>query len=580
MRRREERLQQLRSRGDCDVLIVGAGINGIGTYYDLVLQGLKVVLIDRADYCSGASAASSHMVHGGLRYLENGEFRLVYEAVKERGRLLRNAPHLVKPLATTFPVFSRFSGLLNAPLKFLRLREQPAERGALVIKIGLLLYDCFARERRAVAKHVFRGRQESLRLFPDLDPRVIYTATYFDAAMPSPERLAMEVLLDAEAVDAQSVPLNYLSLQSAAGEAVILKDELRGELIELRPKVLVNAAGPWIDLVNQSLGTSSGYIGGTKGSHLVLEHPELRAAIGDHEVFFENEDGRIVLIFPLQEQVLIGTSDIRFQHPDDAVVTEDEIDYFFAMVKRVFPGMQLRRDHIVFTFSGVRPLPQEAADRTGQISRDHKIELIESSPKHAYPIYSLIGGKWTTFRAFAEAVSDKILSRLGRKRRVETADLRIGGGRGFPVADKERRELLAAWQAKYGCSPERASMWLDRYGTKGEEMLKMSKAAQDGALPAYPDYGRAEIEYLARNEDVIHLDDLLFRRTLLGMLGRITEEGLGEVAEVAAGSLGWTTTQTRAEIERVQRILKDKHRMHFNRYLPLVKGSRKEVAHR
>lgn len=578
MRSREERLQQLRRDDGCDVLIVGAGINGIGAYHDLVLQGLKVVLVDRADYCSGASAASSHMVHGGLRYLENGEFRLVAEAVRERNRLLQNAPHLVRPLPTTVPIFRHFSGLLNAPLKFLGLRGRPAERGALVIKLGLLLYDWFARTQRVVQRHMFRARRDSLRAFPDLNPRVLYTATYYDAAMPSPERLAMEVLLDAREADADSVALNYVSLQSAEGEFVILKDELSGELVRLRPKVLVNAAGPWIDLVNQSVGLSSDYIGGTKGSHLVVEHPELRAAIGEHEIFFENEDGRIVLLFPLQDRVLIGTSDIRFQHPDEAVITEDEIDYFFAMIKRVFPGIALHRNQIVFTFSGVRPLPQEASDRTGQISRDHKIELIESSARHPYPIYSLVGGKWTTFRAFAEAVSGRVLARLGRERRISTKELRIGGGRGYPMNDEGRAQLTAAWHTEYGCPPERAEQLLERYGTRGADMLAAFHASDDRPLNAYPDYGRAEIEYLARHEDVAHLDDLIFRRSLLGMLGRITEEGLLELAQVSAEALGWSPDQVREEIERVQRILRDKHGMSFNRYLSLAKSREEEVV--
>ena len=158
---RSEILSALKTKSP-DVLIVGAGINGIGTFRDLALQGVDVLLVDRADFCSGASSASSHMAHGGIRYLENGEFRLVREAVQERNRMIENAPHIVKPLPTVVPMFKIFSGLFNAPFKFLNLLDRPAERGALVIKIGLIFYDSFTRSQGTVPPHKFEGRQKSL----------------------------------------------------------------------------------------------------------------------------------------------------------------------------------------------------------------------------------------------------------------------------------------------------------------------------------------------------------------------------------------------------------------------------------
>src|SRR5215216_6898795 len=140
---RNEILSALKENPNVSVLIIGGGINGIGTFRDLALNGIDVLLVERGDFCSGASAASSHMAHGGIRYLENGEFRLVREAVRERNRLIENAPHVVKPLPTTIPIFKRFSGMLNAPLKFLGFLDKPAERGSVVIKIGLMLYDAY-----------------------------------------------------------------------------------------------------------------------------------------------------------------------------------------------------------------------------------------------------------------------------------------------------------------------------------------------------------------------------------------------------------------------------------------------------
>ena len=322
-----------------DVLIVGAGINGVGTFRDLALNGVSVLLIDRGDFCSGASAASSHMAHGGIRYLENGEFRLVREAVQERNRMIENAPHVVKPLPTVVPMFKLFSGLLNAPFKFLNLLDKPAERGALVIKIGLIFYDTFTRAQGTVPPHKFEGRAKSLEKYPKLSSDIKYTATYYDGQILSPERYTVELVLDGEADGGKA--LNYVSFVGVNSKTVTLRDELSGSTFEIAPKIIINAAGPWIDMVNSTFGLSRRYIGGTKGSHLVLNHPELREAIGKNEFFFENKDGRIVLIFPFYDKVIIGTSDIPIENPDDAVCTPAEEQYFIDLVARVFPTIKV-----------------------------------------------------------------------------------------------------------------------------------------------------------------------------------------------------------------------------------------------
>ena len=194
---RQDTLNSLKSHSPT-VLIVGGGINGVGTFRDLTLQGVDTLLIDRADFCSGASGASSRMAHGGIRYLENGEFRLVREAVQERNRMIQNAPSLVKPLPTTIPIFKTFSGLLNAPLKFLGWLEKPSERGGLIIKVGLIFYDAFTGKNRTVPRHVFDGRRKAIQKYPSLNPAIRYAATYYDGIILSPERLTIELLIDAE----------------------------------------------------------------------------------------------------------------------------------------------------------------------------------------------------------------------------------------------------------------------------------------------------------------------------------------------------------------------------------------------
>lgn len=557
---RNEVLSALKENPKVSVLIVGAGINGIGAFRDLALNGVDVLLVDRADFCSGASAASSHMAHGGIRYLENGEFRLVREAVRERNRLLRNAPHLVKPLPTTIPIFKRFSGVFNAPLKFLGLLEKPSERGAFIIKLGLMMYDAYTGKDRIVPRHRFLPRSASLKKWNKLNPKIISTATYYDGLIANPERLALEVLLDAEADHPHARALNYVSMTRGEKDTVFLRDELTDETYEVQPKLVVNAAGPWIDFANYSLGLSTRFIGGTKGSHLVLDNPELRAAIGENEFFFENDDGRIVLILPLYDRVLVGTSDIKIENPDEARVTDEEIEYFIGMIARVFPSIRVTREQIVFQFTGVRPLPRSGAKTPGQVSRDHHIEVLSGDWTNLnFPVYSLVGGKWTSFRAFSEEVTDKALAFLGRQRLKNTHDLPIGGGRGYPRSDEEytrQLEGLAAWTA---LDRNFLNVLFERYGTRAEAVATFIKRGGDTPLKFAAGYTKREIMFLAQHEKAVHLDDMLLRRTMLAMLGRLTREAVNEIADAMAEPLGWDRERKNAEVERTLRLLADRH---------------------
>ena len=558
-------LNRISQQPAISVLIIGGGINGIATFRDLALQGVDVLLIDRADFCSGASAASSHMAHGGIRYLENGEFRLVREAVEERNRLIQNAPHYVTPLPTVIPIFKLFSGALNAPLKFLGLLDRPAERGAAIIKMGLIMYDAYTGAERTVPRHEFLARTKALARYPHLNPDVISVAEYYDGLIRSPERLCIELVADAEATSPNAYALNYFSVAGASGGQVRLRDELTGETLDIRPQLVINAAGPWIDFANRALGKETRFIGGTKGSHLVLNHPELRQAIGQHEFFFENKDGRIVLICPLEDRVLVGTSDIRSSDPDEAVCTEEEIDYFLGMTARVFPKIKVDRSHIVFTFSGVRPLPAANAKTTGQISRDHSIEIVEPGEGIDFPLFNLVGGKWTTFRAFAEQTTDKTLARLGRTRQSSTATLPIGGGRDYPQTPQAQSAWIDQQQQHSGLSRSHVASLLHRYGTLAAaiiaDIVQHREQGADHPLQHQPDYLRGEVRYVARTEKVAHLDDFLLRRSSLGMLGLSTRPLVEELATILGEVLGWSDQEQQAEVTRTVGLLAKRHRV-------------------
>jgi glycerol-3-phosphate dehydrogenase len=328
----------------------------------------------------------------------------------------------------------------------------------------------------------------------------------------------------------------------------------------VRPKLLINAAGPWIDFTNKKLDLSTRFIGGTKGSHIVVKHDELRKAIGENEFFFENEDGRIVLIFPLYDRVMIGTTDIPLEHPDEAVCTDEEIDYFLHLTRRIFPGIRLTREDVVFQFSGIRPLPRSNARTAAQISRDHSIEVLNGDWTNLrFPVYSLVGGKWTTFRAFSEQVTDKALAHLGLSRKKNTRSLPIGGGRGYPRNPGEMMRQIESLSAWTGVTRERLKVLFERYGTRAETIATYMNGGTDFILKSMPDYTLREIVYLAEHEKICHLDDFFLRRSMLAMLGRVTGEMINELAKALGNALGWDEERKAAEVARTLLILADRH---------------------
>lgn len=561
-----ETVKALRTRNHAKILIVGGGINAIATFRDLALQGVDVALVERRDFASGSSAASSHMVHGGIRYLENGEFRLVRESVIERNRLLTGAPHYVKPLPTTVPIFKTFAGILAAPLRLLIThgRGKPSERGAILIKIGLTIYETFSRGFAGLQRHRFHGKRRSLRELPQLNPHIRYTASYFDASMHDPERLALDVLQDGELAGLEkgtARAANYVAAIGAINGAVTLRDEVTGETFNFKADLVINASGPWSDLTNQALGHKTSYMGGTKGSHIVLKNAALHNACRGRELFFEHSDGRIVLIYPLLERVLVGTTDIEADASKTSVITDTEIEYFFELIRHVFPAIALSRDDIVYSFSGIRPLPKHDDLAPGFVSRDYRIERQNFN---GLDVLTLVGGKWTTFRALGEHISDRALEILNLKRQNSTLHTAIGGGQGYPVDTGERR-LWIARHAGTGTS-DRAEKMLSRYGTKAKSILE-KLPAKATPLQGAPGYFLEEIQQLALNEHVVHLEDLLLRRTRIAFLGELNDTALTEIAKTLAAALGWNEKRVAEELAATRETLLREHRI-----IPGVKG--------
>lgn len=556
--KRQEILDGLRQSPKVDVCVVGGGINGISVFRELALQGLNVLLVEKHDYCSGASSALSRMVHGGLRYLENGEFKLVQESLVERDRLLRNAPHYVAPLPTTVPVFDIFSGLGNGIVRFLGLSRRPSRRGAVAIKAGLSIYDFLTRKRALMPRHQFRGRRTTLAKWPALNPDIKSSATYFDAWVSHPERLGIELLQDGLLAKFGVMALNYAELRRTENGEYHVEDQIGGASVAVEPALIINASGGWIDLANQTLfspeARPSPLMGGTKGSHLIIDNAELRDALADHMIYYENEDGRICIAFPYLGKVLVGSTDIRVDDPETVRCEADERDYILQSLAFVLPDITIRPEQIVFQFSGVRPLPASTDSFTGRIPRDHFCTMLEP-PDGGAPVLCMIGGKWTTFRSFGELAADMALERLGRRRRVATTDRPIGGGRAFPA---NTPAWLAQMAASKGLSAGRMAELFARYGTDAEAIAGFIAASPDEALP-HAAYSVRELQFLIREEAVEHLDDLLLRRTTLAVSGELSLDMMDAALDLLTQDKNWMLAHRASERVRFLTLLNERH---------------------
>ncbi len=548
MRTRESAWGGIKADPACDVLILGGGVNGTGLLRELALQGLRCFLVDKDDYAAGASSKSSRMIHGGLRYLENAEFKLVSEALHERNLLLKYAPHYVGPLRTTMPITSWFAGLIKSPLVFFGFPVTPGGRGAVIVKLGLCCYDLITRKDRQTPRHFILSKAKSLAEIPELKRDIACTLTYWDAWISQPERLCLDMARDACRSMPTCAALNYVNVEKSDRDHVVLRDQVSGETIAVCPKAIVNATGAWVDYTNKMLGADTHFMGGTKGSHLVIDNPSLYDALGDRMVYYEHTDGRICIVFRVLDKVIMGSTDIRVVHPDDAVCEDSEIDYMMQTLKGVFPGLKLSHDDIVHVFCGVRPLPASGLDYTSRVPRSHHLATSEADANRSIPIYSMIGGKLTTFRAFAEQVADKLLASFGKKRLASTRDRFYYGVVGYPKGEAEKQLWIARVAATSGLAAERVTALLERYGTEAERLAQQPEPDWRLALKALPDYTVGEIRMIATQEQVLHLSDLVRRRSVITLLGRASEAALNELTEIVGDSLGWDAQHRSREV--------------------------------
>ncbi|SHO57412.1 glycerol-3-phosphate dehydrogenase [Vibrio quintilis] len=471
-----------------DLIVIGGGINGAGIAADAAGRGLSVGLYEAMDYASATSSASSKLIHGGLRYLEHYEFRLVSEALAEREVLLKMAPHIAFPM--------RF-----------RLPHRPYLRPAWMIRCGLFLYDHLGHRTSLPASH-----KVDLSLSGFLKEEMKTGFEYSDCWVDDARLVVLNILA---ARENGAETRNYCMVKQAVRQdglwRVTIQDQLTGEQFERTARALVNAAGPWVQqFFEQHMQlVSPRHIRLVKGSHLVV--PKIHAE--EQAYILQNQDGRIVFVIPYLDQFsIIGTTDIEYHgDPRDVVISEEETSYLLDIVNQHFCH-QLQRDDVIWTYSGVRPLCDDESNSPQAITRDYTIELDHDNGQA--PLLSVFGGKLTTYRKLGEAAMDKLNPFFESMGKPWTSSARLPGGN-FSCP---RQQLSQTIHQQYPWLDESMVFrYVTQFGTNTWQLLadKMN-LSQMGTCFADGVY-QSEIDYVVQHEQVRKGEDFLWRRTKLGL---------------------------------------------------------------
>lgn len=532
------------------VAILGAGINGCAVARELAINGVPVWLIDTHDIAYGATARSSRLIHGGLRYLEYRDFALVRESLAERERLLKTAPQFVTPLRLRIPVNRLWGGLWAGALKFSGLAKtsfgqsllpssSASVRGMLAVSFGLEIYDWLAGQSSLPGHRVMRASNA-----PGLAREMEWICEYSDCQMLYPERFVLGLLADGQ----RAASVYQRDFEVRVGHAASCTEDLlrltpqtaapqdQGVEERLEPSFIINATGAWGDETLRSLGrTESALFAGTKGTHLYAHSPTLKAALSGYGVYAEANDGRLVFILPCGDGTLIGTTDEVFQgDPGSAVATPDDVSYLLAMVNSVFPDVGLKESDIEMHHAGVRPLPNVASSSTSAIPRGHSIV---PTTLNGIPALTLVGGKLTTCRALAAEVTDIVLQRLGLPRRESSIRRLVPGAEAFPTDEEERRQHFKDLAKRYRLTPQQvACVWSFIGNRFGEVFAPINVLPtdrdDDSTRPSLigTDIPLEFVRWSIKQEWARTLDDLVERRLMLIFRSKLTLETLRALA--------------------------------------------------
>lgn len=520
-----------------DLIVIGAGINGAGIARDAAMRGLKVLLLDKGDIAGGTSSWSTRLIHGGLRYLEHGELGLVRESLRERERLLHIAPHLVKPLPLLIPIYDG------------------SRRGKLTIRAGMFAYDLLSFDK-SLQRHRMLRREEAVARAPGLNAAGLRgAALYYDAQVEYAERLVLENVLSAKEHGAQV--LTY----ARADKFLVEEESVRGvELTDLisesshtaRAPVVVNVSGPWVDeVLAQAYLRAQRLIGGTQGSHLVVEK---FAGAPAFALYVEaRQDGRPFFIIPWNDLYLVGTTDLPYAGDLDCVAaSEAEIDYLLRETNRVIPQAMLERQSVLYTYSGVRPLPYLAEGEPAGVTRRH---FVHDHAPDLEGCISIIGGKLTTYRNLSEQAVNLVFKKLRRESPpCATADEKLPGARDFA----EFAELFKVEGQRPAFAAERL---LRIYGRRARDVIELAMGDSELLKPVddSSEMIGAELLNAFQNELAETLTDCLMRRTMVGLNSWAGLNVIEGAARVAQKYLGWDAARVALEVENYRKHLRRFH---------------------
>ncbi|UCI33420.1 glycerol-3-phosphate dehydrogenase [Mesorhizobium sp. B4-1-4] len=475
-----------------DIFVVGGGINGCGIARDAVGRGFSVFLAEMNDLASGTSSGSTKLIHGGLRYLEFYEFRLVREALMEREVLWKNAPHIIWPMRFVLPYAK---GL----------------RPAWLIRLGLFLYDHIGGRKLLPATRTLDMASDPAA--KPLKPLFKKAFEYSDGWVNDARLVALNARDAADRGATIRTRTKVVGARREAGMWVIKIENLRtGDTEEVRARLLVNAAGPWVDhVLSDVVGLNDVHnVRLVQGSHIVIakKFDDPRA------YFFQNKDGRIIFAIPYEEEfTLIGTTDRDYPgDPHDVKISDAEIDYLCAAASEYFAQPVMRSD-IVWTYSAVRPLYDDGASKAQEATRDYVLKA--DAGEGSAPIVNAFGGKITTYRRLSESMLEKIEGFLGTRGKPWTANAPLPGG-DFPATgfDAQVTKLKAA----YPFLDARLARRLTRlYGTRAQVLLGLAKSNAELGRNFGGDLYEAEVRYLVENEWAVTAEDVLWRRTKRGL---------------------------------------------------------------
>ena len=525
-----------------DAVVIGGGMAGAGVARDLALRGAAVVLFDKSDFASGTSSKSSKLIHGGLRYLELFDWRLVRESLREKRTLERLAPHLVRPLPFLVPVY------------------RGSRRGLITVRIGMWLYDLLT-PGKVSDRYRVMSPVEALSIEPGIKPDDLRGVGYYtDDLLLFPERLCLENALSAGRHGARVH--NYCEVEEIlrGGDGVELlrvRDLLSGQVASVRARVVVNCAGPWVDRLRQLAGVAQNrprVLRTTKGIHCLLPRLTERA------VYLSTHDDRMVFVIPWRDFSLVGTTDTDFDgDPDRLWATRSEVTYLLDIVAAALPDRRVSLDHVAYTYAGVRPLSFEDEQSVSKVSREHKVVAEGAGGR----FLSVTGTKLTCFRSLAEDVGDRVMQVLGRQAPSRTARLGLDG------TDEEVGKVEArAWMdvsddmAASGLGRETLQALVDTYGQGYRRVIELARKLPDGAEPLCPSNPEivAQLHHAVSDELAVSLQDVLLRRTGIGQShcqGLDCAEAIGvRMAELC----GWSSRRLDAELDAYRQHVARSHR--------------------